>query len=623
MLPGPVLRREFRDTAGWRDLLVLRMPLALFYTTVALTPALVLLVWKVGAWRTLWVERLRLCGGVTLIAVQAAQVLVTAFLVPRLVGGAIAGEREKNTFDGLLLTGLSAVEIVLAKLVGRLPAALAPAVVAWPLLALAARWTSLPPGLTCLLLAAGLSTALAAAAISVLASSWHARAGNGRGSAMGLVFLWIVVLPTLAFIPVGWGGGWTGLVTALRSACAWAAPTSPFSFTTNLAWTADPSGRQLQRQLLVLIGGQLALVAAAVVAAARSLSVSDLRSVWVATSDPTRGFRPPCGDDAIVWREFELPMRLGIPRLLLWSRHLLNLLRYGLSLLGSVFHLLRGLLQAVLMLTFPLGLLVAVVWLGYPALREAWLSGGAPGAPFTARATFNMYLRAGLAAMVALEVLSALGASAQAITLERNRKTWDVFLTTPLTGAEILQGKRRATTLNLLPMARLIVALTILGVACGGVHPLGALATFVDLAAAVAASLALGQSTACRSPSDELGVAVLGVASAFLFLVHSGMAWVWLTPARELAAVVAWDRRLLWLGIGATLAVPAASAWLARRLTREAFARFDEWAGRPRRPAAWSCPGERGSIGRRDDCPGGVSSDPAGSAVRTVSRPSR
>jgi hypothetical protein len=66
------------------------------------------------------------------------------------------------------------------------------------------------------------------------------------------------------------------------------------------------------------------------------------------------------------------------------------------------------------------------------------------------------------------------------ITAARNKKTWDTFLTTPVSGREILWSKSRVGLTSLKTGWPLLV-IWALGLACGVVTPLGVPVTALDL----------------------------------------------------------------------------------------------------------------------------------------------
>ena len=99
-----------------------------------------------------------------------------------------------------------------------------------------------------------------------------------------------------------------------------------------------------------MIGLQVVFGVMAVCAAASRLKARETNPNWL---DPTRGYRPSCGDDPILWREYELPMRRGGSSVLVFR------LRYLLILLKVLLLNVLALVGMLILLAIPLGLLTA------------------------------------------------------------------------------------------------------------------------------------------------------------------------------------------------------------------------------------------------------------------------
>lgn len=587
MLPAPILRRELRAAAPWRNVLALRIALALIFAVFALGPILALPVWWAGSGQ--WgspVGHLRACVGITFVALAAMQCLISCVMVPRLVGGAIAEERERSTLDALLLTRLTCGQIALAKWAGRLSPALIPALVSWPFLAVAGLGMDLPVVILALVLAGAVTTAVTMAALSILGSARHPSAVAARGAAGGLILCWLLFLPIGSIIPPGWAGGWSGPVSAVRSACAVVAPSSPVSLATDSRWMSDRSGGWLRDRLLLMIGSQAAIAMLALFAAGQYVDPIEARAAWEAGADPGRGYRPPCRDDPIVWREYDLAVRKGVSKTLLWSRYLLGMLRYGFALLVSLLGAGVGIIRAVLVLVFPVGVIAGAAWFGYPALEERWRHGDAAGGPFQARDTLGYYLRWGMALMAGSCLLGVTVNATSRVLAEQAKGTWVLLLATPLSGAEILGSKMKATALGLRSTASWFVAFGVFGVICGAVHPLGCAFAIVDLGLALWAGIVLGIRAGVKpvmTPSGTL-ISTLG-APAFL-LAHGSLALAATSSGRDLARLFSWDPRLRWVVLLLAVVVPAATGAIAWSSMRAMFRDFDECVGRPMRGRA-------------------------------------
>jgi hypothetical protein len=177
------------------------------------------------------------------------------------------------------------------------------------------------------------------------------------------------------------------------------------------------------------------------------------------------------------------------------------------------------------------------------------------------------------------------------ITIERDKKTWEPLLTTPMTGREILASKMRVIARSVWDAGRWLLPLWLLGIVCGALHPIGVVAAAAGLVLGTWLALAHGSRLAVRpgatTPTANSSAALWSMA---LMIVGGLTIIAPLTSGRELAAMSAYDPRLPWLAAAVLAATLLATAALARRITRGCFDRFDEWVGRPHR-AAMAGPG--------------------------------
>ena len=128
--------------------------------------------------------------------VAATQFVLTMWLVPVLVAGAIALERERRTLDSLLTTRLSSAEIVLGKLLGGLLQYAACLLTTLPIMILLCLVGGVDPRLVLLAHAATASLAFFAAGLSILVSTSERRAVRAVTQTIGLATVWCV-LPAL------------------------------------------------------------------------------------------------------------------------------------------------------------------------------------------------------------------------------------------------------------------------------------------------------------------------------------------------------------------------------------------------------------------------------------------
>ena len=112
-------------------------------------------------------------------------------------------------------------------------------------------------------------------------------------------------------------------------------------------------------------------------------------------------------------------------------------------LIRAILMNLLALLGALVAVAVPIGLLVATLYYGFAAFQELWRNGYGVNGPFEARTHFNLLIRAATGLLAFLPAMGASSLVTGRITTERDKKTWDAFLTTPLSGEEILRSKAR------------------------------------------------------------------------------------------------------------------------------------------------------------------------------------
>jgi hypothetical protein len=568
MFSGPMFRWERQVVMRKRRPFVFRTVFTVVLAVAALVIGLIIYSANSGDGTQ---TRLLYFGRSLLIATICLELLFLLFFVPSCVGGAIAEEREKNTFPMLLLTRLTPIEIVLTKAFARwLPAA---NLVLTGLPALvAAAWLAgleLESALALLVL---LSSSAFMASLAILASAQREHVGTARGQATGWIFGWLLGPPIVTVIPVTTGSLWGDLLVELKRLCSLVAPSSPLSLLTDPGWYYRTSAFSLEGRVALMIGLQTLFGLLAVGFAAGSLKAREKNPNW---TDPTRGHRPPCGDDPIFWREFDLPMRRGSGSLFVLR------LRYVWILVRAVLLSALTLVVVLLSLAVPIGLSVATIYYGQAAFVELWEYGYGGNGPFVERARFNMLIRAGTGLLAFLPAMFAATVVAARITTERDKKTWDAFLTTPLTGAEILRSKARVAVQGIWQSAWTLPFLWAIGLVFGVVTLPGIVLAAIDLVLAVWANVALGLYLGVRPATATAVSNRASLVMLALFAFHTPLLFAALASPPELAVVSALDVGLQWGLALAALAVPILTGLFARVLTRRTLARFDEWVGRP------------------------------------------
>jgi hypothetical protein len=415
----------------------------------------------------------------------------------------------------LLLTRLAPVEIALTKAFAHwLPAANL-AFTGVPFL-VAATWAAGLERESLLALLVVLSCSAFMASLAILASARGMRVVVARGQATGWIFGWLLAPPILTIIPVTSGTLWGELLAELKRLCTLIAPSSPLSLATDPGWYYRANAISLEGRVALMIGLQALFGLLAVGLALGSLKAREKHPNW---PDPTRGHRPRCGDDPIFWREYGLPVRRGAGSLLVIR------LRYIWILTRSILLSLLALVVAILAVAVPIGLLLGTIHYGSAVFRELWQR----SPTFEARGHVSQLIRAATGMLAALPVLGTAAMVAGRIKAEMDRKTWDAFLTTPLTGEEVLRSKARVAVYGLRHSAWPLPILWTMGIACGVVTPLGVILTTIDLALGVWASVTLGLYLGIRpgttnSVSNRTALTMLGYMAFHVPLLGAAMA---------------------------------------------------------------------------------------------------
>ncbi len=327
--------------------------------------------------------------------------------VPAFACGAIIDEKREGTLQYLLLSELEARHIVLGKLLGRAAQALLWLLAGWPLFALLAGFGGVEP-LTLLLLGLGLVTPVfGVAALSVLASVWC------RETRDAVITVYLLL-----------GAGW--MAARLLG--------EPFSYL-NPLWVLEPAWGGAGSLDVPLATRRLAVSAAAWGAigvgcfgvATLSLGKAYQRELEGARPERAQWYslgREPIGDNPVRWREQHVegvalsaslrrvPQPVGIALVALATAvACLAILYHSLIPGADVPHVLQALLQL--------------------NVRKV--------ASLTPEASDGFLLLGIVAMLVTSQVVGA--RCAGAVAQERERRTWEAVLLTPLTARQIVRGK--------------------------------------------------------------------------------------------------------------------------------------------------------------------------------------
>ena len=134
----------------------------------------------------------------TFIVLSMLQLFLVVFIVPGLTGPAIAGERDRQTLDLLLSTQVSALWIVLGKILASLSYIFLLLLAALPLFSMAFLFGGVSPGQIALAFVISLVSALTLGAIGVFLSVLIRRGPTATVLAYAVTFLLLIGTPVLS-----------------------------------------------------------------------------------------------------------------------------------------------------------------------------------------------------------------------------------------------------------------------------------------------------------------------------------------------------------------------------------------------------------------------------------------
>lgn len=367
-------------------------------------------------------------GYLTLLAFQ--QLIILMLVTPAMVAGALGAEKEKGTLALLFSTDLSAFEIILGKLVGRLLILGQVLLLGLPLLLVVGILAEAPLGRLLLIeLQAGIVTLAVAATgllVSVLSRSTR-EAILGCYAALVLVYIGLGMLL----------GG---------SLPMWIEPFTALERLTSTPYDRSPGAA----------GGQVVSWACAAIVCLIATFLW-LRPIGVRQLEGVRGqrfrllwtFRPPIGDHPIRWREQHIIGLAPLPHLRFVPGWLAKLGVFGFALIMAFTALMN--LNRGIWYRFTAGDF-AGVWDSLQRLD-------------TERLVSEVIIMGVVLLIIGTIVVAV--RSTTCVSEERRRKTWDDIVMTPLDWEEIrwekMWGILRATHVYLLLYALPMFALAALG----------------------------------------------------------------------------------------------------------------------------------------------------------------
>ena len=526
--------------------------------------------------------------------VQAAAILG---LTPALVAGTVADEARRKTLHYLLASRLSGAEIVLGKLMARLLHVGVLMAIGLPVMSLLTLFGGVDPNEVLAAYAATATTAYLLAAMSILVSTLANRPRDAILRAYGLEFLWLTLPPVVAYLVPR---VWPVVDRFTQPINAWIYPTNPFwlleatnqasgqgSIAGALAWTCS----------LQVAYGTLAVALATwrLRPSFRARGSGRLSRLWPTRTRPSwRLFpRPACGDAPILWKELHVRRSVGLAR---FAEILIGLAIFA-------------------------GIGDGVYVYAPDAFGEVRAYGYDSGVNYRHREDFSIFLRMVTTSLYIVAALGVAALAAGSLTGEREGDTWISLVTTDLTGREILLGKLIGAVWAVRWLLVTNLALAVLGMAAGAVHPLGLLAIAIETAAFIGFAAALGISFSLRSRTTigamgstvalliflNGGYLICGSPLAFIRL-RSSLSWLILmgvSPmvyacsllnSRELATLLSPDRH--WPGdmrevVALSFSCTIAYALAALYLTEQSIRRFDRAVGRPERSGQSAPPVKR------------------------------
>jgi ABC-type transport system involved in multi-copper enzyme maturation permease subunit len=497
MLPGPVFFHELRAVARRKRSYALRVVIGLFLLYIVVVPLYRgnSLVYSSPQSDGLSPHEMAMIGAGLFVAILWLQGAVILFLTPAFLAGAIAEDRQRKVLFYLLASPLSGAEIVLGKLAARLITLVVLVMVGLPVVSLCLFLGGIDPAEVWLAYGVSFASLYFLAGLSIFLSVYSARPRDAiiRAYLVGLAWF---ALPIIEQIILSVGGP---LGTFLREAgpiTEWVTGSSPCSFLIQGPFGGRPAWH-LQAiwsmGLQVLYG--TVLLAWSTLRLRRIEQGSRIRGFgWLGARtafQPRRLFgRRACGDAPMIWKECSGTVASG------------GLVRTGLLLLVA--------LAAVG------GLGYWFVEIGIPAFQEVRDYGYGSTGTTTWRESLNTSGRIFTGILYVLMTLLLAASAATGITMEREKDTWISLISTPLEGREILTGKILGAFWRVRGILVALMLVWLIGLICGGVHPLGFLSVVVATSLYSLFAVLLGTSLSLRFKSSARSIAVTIAILMFL-----------------------------------------------------------------------------------------------------------
>jgi ABC-type transport system involved in multi-copper enzyme maturation permease subunit len=445
----------------------------------------------------------------TFIWFAVVQLVTLLLLVPTLFGGVIADEKQRKTMHYLMASRLSSGAIVLDKLAARWVHVAVFILLGLPVIGLLTLFGGVAWDYVIGAYAGTFSIVFFTAALAVLTSTFARRVGQGVLIAYLLEIVWLVG-PPIFDAACRWL--FPGFYLWISPLCTWALGTGPVSL---LVWYVQPyrwvfgmlgPPAPFLDQFMLMMAQQCALGAIFLLIAAwqlrpvfRRQAEGGRRLTWFPekAKRPRWLRRPECGVDAMLWKERHFARTDRFTKLVVLPA----------TIVLTVIVLLTGDLDEKILRSFS-----SVRDHGYTAQS---------GEPIA----LNQWLQVVTPLYVALWMLAVAGASASAVTIEREQDTWDSLISTPLTGWEMIRGKAVGAIWGLRGFGALLSLSWLVGIAAGALHPLGLLLALLVVGVLTAFVVALGISASLTARTTGRSLTITIATLLFLNVGYFGIAY--------------------------------------------------------------------------------------------------
>ncbi|MGP0069238.1 MAG: ABC transporter permease subunit, partial [Isosphaeraceae bacterium] len=442
-------------------------------------------------------------------------------------------EKQRKTLHYLMASQLSSAEIVLDKVLGRLPHLGVFLAMGLPIVSILGLIGGISADHVLIAYVGTCSTATFAVALTVLVSTLS------RGVRSAIVTSYVLVLGWLLLPPMI-----TLFGSMLRPAIYfWVSPVNDWLTASSPlgVWYHGMMRRavpfvsvslpvvmlELEWMVKLQLGGAFLLLLIAIWRLRptfRRQEETPARRTWFGggrgRSRRKRRFeRPACGDDAILWKE-----RYFAPSDL-FTRMVI--------------------LPAIVAVTFPLAMITEFHGDFSAAIQDLWRHGW----QLTAHGAENLAwaLQVDLGWYTALWLLAVGGACASSVSIEREEDTWVSLTATPLTGWEIVRAKALGAIWNQRGFGAVMIFLWTVGLVTGAVYPPGVLASIAIVAVLTWLVAAVGIHASLRASSTSRSIASTIVALG-LFNGYQFTYVIWFLGGVWLLGRVTWNSSFSMLG---------------------------------------------------------------------------